>query len=357
MNGKRQLDIELMRVLAAFFVIFNHTRADGFQLFAQYDPHSLQFWVYLIPTVFCKFAVPLFFMISGALLLGREQVSLRDLWTRRIPRVVCVLLFWSGVYYLVDVLRGWEEPSVQTFFRVLYEDAWAVPFWYLYAYIAFLISLPLLQRFAQGLRSRDFVYLIAVFLAFSCVLPTAQFFLWRNAHTLNGSLRVGWVCSTILFYPCLGYFLRYRARDFWNGKRLAVLWLCNLAAMALSEHIVYLCTVETGDPFSNPGHELYAAVNGAAIFVTCQYFLERREFCPAVQKVLRWLGGCTFGVYLLHALFVTNIPFFAERIDVLYLRFHVNHMVSTFAFCGFVFLLCSLITQILKQIPLLKKLV
>lgn len=357
MKENRQLDLELMRILAAFFVIFNHTRGSGFRLFSEYAPHSLQFWVYLLPTVFCKFAVPLFLMISGALLLGREQVSYRNLWTRRIPRMICILLVWSGVYYLVDVLRGWEEPSVQTFARVLYEDAWAVPFWYLYAYTAFLISLPLLQRFAQGLRNREFVYLIAVFLVFSCLLPTAQFFLWRSEHSLNSNLRVSWACSSILFYPCLGYFLRHRVRDFWNGKRLAVLWMCNLCTIALSCYITYLCTVETGDSFSQPGHELYAVVNGTTIFVTCQYFTGRREFHPAVQKGIRRLGECTFGVYLLHALFVTNIPFFAERIDVLYQKFHVNHMVSTFVYCGFVFLLCSLITRILKQIPILKKLI
>lgn len=360
MNGmkeRKQLDMELMRILAAFFVIFNHTRGNGFQLFAQYDPNSPQFWVYLFPTVFCKFSVPLFFMISGALLLGREQISYRNLWTRRIPRMACILLFWSGVYYLVDVLRGWEEPSIVTFLTVLYEDAWTVPFWYLYAYLAFLISLPLLQRFARGLQNRDFGYLIVVFLAFSCLLPTAQFFLWRNGHSLNGSLRVSWACSSILFYPCLGYFLRHRVRDFWNGKRLAVLWLCNLAAIALSGYITYLCAVESGDPFSKPGHELYAAVNATAIFASCQYLMEHAHVPLWIQKGIRWLGECTFGVYLLHVLFVTSIPLFAEHMDVLYQKFHVNHMVSTFTYCGFVFLLCSLITQILKRIPILKKLV
>lgn len=354
---KKQLDIELMRILAAFFVIFNHTRADGYLLFSQYDPQSLKFWVYMMPSVFCKFSVPLFFMISGALLLGRAQESYRTLWTRRIPRMLWILLFWSGVYYLVDVLRGWEDPSAVTFFRVLFEDAWVVPFWYLYAYIAFLISLPLLQRFAKGLENRDFGYLIAVFLVFSCFLPTLQFLLWRNGHHLNGSLQVGWVCSNILFYPCLGYFLRCRVRDFWNGKRLAVLWLCNLGAIALSAYIAYLCAVETGDAFSQPGLELYAGLNAATLFITCQYLTERVSFPGWIQKGIRQLGACTFGVYLLHVLFVTNIPFFAERVDFLYLRFHVNHMVSTLLYCGFVFLLCCLITRILKQIPLIKNLI
>ena len=177
-----------MRILAAFFVIFNHTGNNGYFLFSLYPMHSFPFWIYLFLSIFCTFSVPLFFMISGALLLGREQISYRNLWTRRIPRMACILLFWSGVYYLVDVLRGWEEPSIVTFLTVLYEDAWTVPFWYLYAYLAFLISLPLLQRFAKGLQNRDFGYLIVVFLAFSCLLPIFFYF-----KILNLSQFIWWL--------------------------------------------------------------------------------------------------------------------------------------------------------------------
>ena len=62
-----------MRIIAAFFVIFNHTSSVGHFLFSRYSDHSIQYWPYMLIAAFCHFSVPLFFMISGALLLGRDD--------------------------------------------------------------------------------------------------------------------------------------------------------------------------------------------------------------------------------------------------------------------------------------------
>lgn len=69
-NKRNLLHIELIRIIAAYFVIFNHTNKKGFFLFSVYERGSLQYWVYMIFSVFCKISVPLFFMIVGALLLN-----------------------------------------------------------------------------------------------------------------------------------------------------------------------------------------------------------------------------------------------------------------------------------------------
>lgn len=69
------IHIECIRILAAYFVIFNHTGNDGFFLFAGYDRGSLPYWLYMFISVFCKISVPLFFMIAGALLLKKDMVG------------------------------------------------------------------------------------------------------------------------------------------------------------------------------------------------------------------------------------------------------------------------------------------
>lgn len=69
-GGGRLHYIEFLRVVACFFVIFNHTSIKGFFLFATADPGSLKFWLYLFISVFCKLSVPLFFAISGTLMLS-----------------------------------------------------------------------------------------------------------------------------------------------------------------------------------------------------------------------------------------------------------------------------------------------
>ena len=63
--AKKRLDIELMRIIAAFFVLYNHTGANGFSKFLSYDPHTFHYWLYLFLSISCKVSVPLFLVIAG----------------------------------------------------------------------------------------------------------------------------------------------------------------------------------------------------------------------------------------------------------------------------------------------------
>ena len=68
-TSPRKLHIEALRIVAALFVLFNHTGEEGFFLFAAWPSTSPLCWAYLSLSILCKAAVPLFFMASGALLL------------------------------------------------------------------------------------------------------------------------------------------------------------------------------------------------------------------------------------------------------------------------------------------------
>ena len=209
MKKEKDLDIELMRILAVFFVIFNHTQKYGFQLFSAYWPFDVRFLVYGFLSIFCKFSVPLFYMIFGALMLGRQPEDYPKL-LRRIGKMAALVFLWSAFYFAVDVRLGEESPSIPTFFLRLYESSCNFSFWYLYSYLALLMTLPLLQKFAQGLNDRDFCYLFGLFVLFSCLLPTGEFFLGQGQHTLNPRLNPSWLSMGIVIYPLLGYFLRHR---------------------------------------------------------------------------------------------------------------------------------------------------
>jgi len=82
-------------------VIFNHTGVTGFQLYSTYEVGKLTYWGLVYMSVLCKIAVPLFFMISGALLLKRD-LSLKDICVSKILRIFVVLIITSGVYYLYN---------------------------------------------------------------------------------------------------------------------------------------------------------------------------------------------------------------------------------------------------------------
>lgn len=144
MVAKKRLDIELMRIIAAFFVLYNHTGANGFSKFLSYDPHTFHYWLYLFLSISCKVSVPLFLVIAGALMLGREPEPVKYLWRHRVLHIFSILLVWSVFYYLLEVGEGNEKFNIFHFFTKLYSNGWNFSYWYLYAYLSMLIVLPLL---------------------------------------------------------------------------------------------------------------------------------------------------------------------------------------------------------------------
>lgn len=86
---EKKIHIEIIRIFAILCVIFNHT--NGFYLYAGQKLPSLQFMVYSIISVVCKVSVPLLMMISGGLLLSKDE-SIIKVWKNRILKFV-VLIF------------------------------------------------------------------------------------------------------------------------------------------------------------------------------------------------------------------------------------------------------------------------
>ena len=66
---KKKTYIEFMRIIAIALVIFNHL--PGYTMY-QYADGNIQ-WIYMIITMITRINVPIFFMISGALLLNKQE--------------------------------------------------------------------------------------------------------------------------------------------------------------------------------------------------------------------------------------------------------------------------------------------
>ena len=163
----RKVYLDLLRIVAIFMVLYNHTNTRGYVLFTVAQESPL-YWSYLFFSIFIRINVPVFFMISGALLLPRQE-SAGQVVHKRITRIAAALLLSSVVGYLYQLHLDLSKFSQGYFFKTLYSNGLTVPLWYLYAYLAFLVVLPLLQSFAKSLSCKQYIYMIEVYLAFQCL--------------------------------------------------------------------------------------------------------------------------------------------------------------------------------------------
>ncbi|WP_415186318.1 acyltransferase family protein [Shimwellia blattae] len=84
-----------MRILSIFAVIVLH-QASAFSL---YENTSLEWWVVDFYNSFARWCVPVFIMLSGYLLLHKEE-GFYVFYRKRLSRILIPLIFWSFFYLL-----------------------------------------------------------------------------------------------------------------------------------------------------------------------------------------------------------------------------------------------------------------
>lgn len=349
----RDVSIELMRVIAVFFVIFNHTGMDGYQLYAQCSPAQPAFWLYLAISVFCKFSVPLFFMISGALMLGREPEPLRVLWLRRILPMAAVLVLFSAVYYGVDVWKAGDVPDLLRFLQTIYQYHSAVKhhLWFLYFYIAYLIGLPFLQRMAQALEDRWFQYMILLSLVYG-LLSMTDYLLGGAEFQMVPGLKPEWLLSNIVLYPCVGYYLGSRLQFLSGRAKHLCVWV-NLCGILLSCGMTWYLG-QTGESVTDERFiGVFSGFNALCVFVAVRSLVRRWQPAPALCRLICSAGGCVFGIYLVHVLLLES-PFRDWLMDAI--PRGVNSMLAAFMLCACVMAASWGIAFLLRKLPVIGRL-
>lgn len=356
----RRTDLELLRILAAFFVIFNHTGGRGYFLFAHRPFGSGSFWVYLVFPLICGISVPLFFMISGALLLPRQEASLSRLWRKRIARIAGVLVLFMTLHEGMDLFLYGDPFEWGKLLRAILSGdfegtrLWSGYLWYLYAYLAFLMGLPFLQAMVRQLKDVYFVYLGCLALVLSVLAPVLS---WFAGVPLAGDVSGLWLVQNLVLYPCLGYYLEKRLPEKRGEKALLPLWIAVLAGLVVTCLLTALKgRAEGGFREGEPQifQDMFLLVNCAAVWLTVRWLCAHVRLPQWLNRGILSLGSCTFGIYLTHYL-VMKTPVMTE-VYLFLTGTGLNSMVSCLIQCAAVMAACWLLTLILKKLPVLKNL-
>lgn len=213
-QNDKKIYFELMRILACGLVIFNHLR--GYSLYSMSS--GIKQFGYMCLTMFTRVNVPLFFMISGALLLKKDE-NIVLILKKRILRIVLVLFLFEGiimtVYKIIAIKSGQEFEY--TIIRYLYgvfgkNLSGTGAYWYLYAYLGFLFMLPFMQRMAKGFTKAEFFMLLSVHFVVSSLIPIWNIIgntLGLQPVQLCGDFQIPFALTKAFFYPLIGYYLEY----------------------------------------------------------------------------------------------------------------------------------------------------
>lgn len=345
----RKLYLDLLRIIAILFVIYNHTSERGYYLYA-FDCSLILKIVYIATGAIIAVAVPIFFMVSGSLLIPKEE-SIKDLYKKRVLRMLIVLVVFSVIQYAFQVIVDGEELSVSYFLKNTLTDNITPAYWYLYAYIAYLICLPFLRKMAINMTNKEFKYLFAAFLIVEGGLSAVLFFAYQG--TYNAFFLIPFF-NRIVIYPLLGYYMEYRVEEErYNSKNmlkwigLMILVIVIIVGMTLYRNLPY-------EEFTTYDKGLFTTgftfVLDVGVFYIAKLMFKRRIVPKGLSFLITALGSTVFGVYLIENMIR------AKTIGIYdYLASVIGRFPAAWIWCVFVFIVGALIIYIIKLIPGVKK--
>jgi len=235
-----------------------------------------------------RWCVPVFVMISGALLLAPERVEpLRRYYAKRAARICLPLVFWTAFYLAWSALQLRLDHDSAEPRQWLIKLADGTPYyhlWYLYMIVGLYLFAPFVREiYLRCGARRRLAWVAGIF----CVAALDT--LYRQAMNAGHGFFLTW------FLPYLGYFVAGRM-IFEGALRVPLprtLLAASVGATALG--VYGLSTAGALNLYFYEYFSLTVPVMSLAIF---QLILNSRLPRMAV------LAPLTFGVYLIHPVFI-----------------------------------------------------
>lgn len=334
----RRAELDLCRVIACLAVAAIHTA----MLFWDFSPAAPAWAFWNLFSLAVRFGVPLFFLLSGALLLGRETLDFRR-HLRRILHLIVLFYVWSALCRLIDAACGrvWMDGTpLKLLILQGYYHLWFLP-----ALALCYCALPLLHAAIHGgadnlRRGARLLFFVVLALAVLDAVPDRPDWLsallspWRLSH------------FRYLLYLPLGWILAERTL---STRALTALGLAALASLLVLARLNRLAALAAGRAVD----AYYGYLTPSAALGACFVLALCRRLAPWAAKraaPLQRLAGCTLGVYLLHPVFIDLLR---GRVD-----FAAHSAVWLFPAAYLAAVLIPLgLTLLLKKLPPLNKLV
>lgn len=305
-TNNRKTYLELLRIICAGLVIFNHI--PGYSLYQTIEGNGRFLCMFL--TMFTRINVPIFFMISGTLLLGKQE-DYKTVLRKRATRVMILIALAQIAYYFCNLYKQnyiLKEPIPFDFgslFRGIFSGATGpTAYWYFYAYLGFVLMLPLLRRIAQGLNQQDMIVLLALHFLISSFLPILNLVLSMfniEGFSLYSKFEVVLATKSALFYPLIGYYIDQKV----DIRALPAKLMCLLPILALiGIAISCACTDYQGiteGKYTQDYVMVFDYVTAIVFFLLIKRLL--LVSAPAISngkisQVICFLGSLTLGIYM-----------------------------------------------------------
>lgn len=250
-------------------------------------------WLCSIINSFGRMGVPVFFMLSGFLLLsGSGALDIRAFYKKRFLKLAAPFLAWDAVYYLEGcAVRG--SWAILPFFQQLVQQGSKYHLWFIYQIMGLYLLTPFLKKIVDHSSTRE----LLVFLAVVLLQPTV----FRLVNVVQPVFHIAPFLALVEGYVgfyLLGYLLGTREVPPRLRRAIYLLGIVGMAGGTWGNY--WYSSPEKISFYFSEGYSVMQYMTAGALFLFMKEYggrLPRRAADWA-----RGLAGLTFGIYFVHVL-------------------------------------------------------
>lgn len=343
-SSKRILYFDLLNIAACICVVALHCNG----IVHTYSDARCWKTSLVVETV-AYWAVPVFFMLSGATLMDyRKRYSTKDFFVKRFSKTLLPFVVWSVFFLLLKIHSGEVDITalnVRSILSMIINSEIISIFWFFPALFTVYFALPVISAIPEERRKTIFNYMIGYGLCFISVIPLVFSVLGMSFTSLLNPA----VCGGYLLFVIIGYQL---TKIELSEKMRIIIYFCGFLGWLARFLNTLFMSQKIGDVYQGLwGYlKLPSVVLAIAVFVWFQYHdWSRLENNDRAVRWIQKISAGSFGIYLIHWLFVWKVP--------IHLGFSTScWQWRTIGVVG-VYIVSLICVMIMKKIPVVKRLV
>lgn len=346
----RILFADILRIVTIFAVVIFHISTNRW--FAAFETSPGEWHIINIFVSGLRWCVPVFFMLSGMIFLDPDyNVTIKKLYTKTIPRILCALVFWSIAYRILSPITAHLlgiKPLVEGEFHRVYQEIFlGTPWhhlWFLYPLIAMYILTPLLRIFTANAKKEHYIYFLILYFIFGSIIPT-----------INARFQVHISFSINELFSYTGYFIAGYFFYKFDLSKVETRVLYTLGILALVG--TYIISTATAMKYGGPATQFFDRTGPNTMLAAFFIFVLVKNIVNNSPKILIFknnkyiilLANCGLGIYLVH-------DFFNVILNILNIHTGTFPALLSIAILSIFVYLASLgVVLIIRKIPILNK--
>jgi len=312
--------IDFLAIVSAFAVVMLH--ANG--VFWSHPAGRLWITSNCIETMF-YFAVPIFFMISGATLMDYwDKYSTKEYFIRRAIRAGIPFLAWKTGCVLAMGHLPYDHlvsrETVLIFLNEFWNSSIITVYWFFLPLFVIYLSIPFLASVRE--KRTNFGYVIAWSVLVMAAQLLIDFLKWKWGFCASIDLNMGKLSPVVsaypLLYPLLGYWLA--TCEIPRKYRIAI-YLLGIAGFLM--HFGGTMYVTSPDGPINGMFKGYAnlpaVLQAAGLFLFVKN-IDFGKFPSAILRLCAFVKPYTFFVFLSHFYFILYVQQYPKAFSTIYFR-------------------------------------